>query len=71
MTDIGQAKILILATDGFEQSELMKPLQQLKQAGATVHVASPEKTMKPGEIRGWDQTDWGWLADTLRPPQAA
>ena len=19
----------------------------------------------------WDQTDWGWLADTLRPPQAA
>lgn len=67
MTDIGQAKILILATDGFEQSELMKPLEQLKAAGATVHVASPEKTMKPGEIRGWDQTDWGQSVKVDKP----
>ena len=59
MTDIHDARILILATDGFEQSELEKPLAKLREAGATVHVASPAKTMTPGKIRGWDNTDWG------------
>jgi protease I len=59
MTDIKQARILIIATDGFEQAELTVPLQKLREAGATVEVASPEKTREPGKIRGWDQTDWG------------
>jgi deglycase len=48
-------KIAILATDGFEQSELIQPQRALKDAGATVHVVSP----KSGSIRGWDETDWG------------
>lgn len=47
--------ILILATNGFEQSELDVPHAKLKEAGATVHVVSPEA----GEITGWDQKDWG------------
>ncbi len=55
MPQIDQAKVLIMATDGFEQSELMVPLQRLREMGATVHVASPE----PGEITGWDENDWG------------
>lgn len=55
MPKIADAKILIVATDGFEQSELMKPLADLKDKGATVHVASP----KSGEIKGWDEDDWG------------
>jgi protease I len=59
MPDITQAKILIMATDGFEQSELMVPLQKLKEAGAQVQVAAPTSRMKPGEIRGWDEKDWG------------
>ena len=48
-------KIAILATNGFEQSELEVPRDRLKAAGATVHVVSPEK----GEIRGWQMKDWG------------
>lgn len=48
-------RILILATHGFEQSELEVPRDTLKQAGAEVHVVSPEK----GEIKGWDKKDWG------------
>ncbi len=48
-------RVLIIATDGFEQSELMEPLRILKEAGAQVTIAS----LKPGEIRGWDQKDWG------------
>ena len=55
MPSIKQAKILIMATDGFEQSELFVPLEKLRAAGATVHIASP----KAGQIKGWDQTDWG------------
>lgn len=48
-------KIAILATDGFEKSELFEPLQGLKKEGATVHIIS----IKEGEIKSWDETDWG------------
>ena len=48
-------RILILATNGFEQSELEVPRDKLKEAGAKVDVVSPEK----GEIKGWDKKDWG------------
>ncbi len=55
MAKIQQAKVVILATNGFEQSELLVPLQKLRDAGATVVVASPER----GQIRGWKEKDWG------------
>ena len=48
-------RVLILATNGFEQSELMGPRDALSDAGFEVLVASPEA----GEIRGWKHTDWG------------
>jgi protease I len=48
-------KVLILATDGFEQAELTDPKQALEDAGIETTVASPES----GEIKGWDKTDWG------------
>src|SRR5260370_19117327 len=48
-------KIAILATHGFEQSELEVPRDRLKKAGATVDVVS----LAAGEIRGWDKKDWG------------
>ena len=47
--------VALLATDGFEQSELVRPKKALEDAGATVHVVSP----KSGEIKGWDEDDWG------------
>jgi protease I len=47
--------VAILATHGFEQSELEVPRDRLKAAGATVHVVSPET----GEIKGWKEKDWG------------
>lgn len=55
MSALSGKSVLILATHGFEQSELEVPLAKLKEAGATVHVASPEA----GEIKGWDKKDWG------------
>ena len=48
-------KIAILATNGFEQSELEVPRDKLKAAGAIVHIVS----LQPGEIKGWDNNDWG------------
>lgn len=48
-------RIAILATDGFEQSELMEPRQRLKDAGYTVEVVSPTED----RIRGWKHKDWG------------
>lgn len=53
--DLNGKRIAILATNGFEQSELVQPLEQLRAAGATVDVVSPEE----GEIRGWNKDDWG------------
>ena len=44
-----------LATNGFEQSKLEVPRDQLKKAGATVDVVS----LASGEIKGWDKKDWG------------
>jgi protease I len=55
MPDISKAKVVILATHGFEQSELMVPQRKLKEAGAQVVVVSPER----GQIRGWKEKDWG------------
>lgn len=48
-------KVAILATDGFEQSELFEPLKALEKAGAEVQVVS----LKSGDIKGWDHKDWG------------
>jgi protease I len=46
--------VAILATDGFEQSELMEPLKALTQAGANIWIVSP----KSGTLRGWQHKDW-------------
>jgi len=48
-------RVLILATDGFEQSELIEPKRILEAAGIETVVASP----KAGVIKGWNHTDWG------------
>lgn len=47
--------IAILSTDGFEQSELEQPLTALQEAGAEVHIVTPDGK----DIRGWDDGDWG------------
>jgi protease I len=47
--------IAILATDGFEQSELTKPKKALEEAGARTQVVSPAGN----KIKGWDRKDWG------------
>jgi protease I len=49
-------RILIIATDGFEQSELQEPKRLLETWGATVTVIAPGDA---SQIRGWKGKDWG------------
>lgn len=48
-------KIAILATDGFEQSELVEPKQALEEAGAQTHIVS----LSQGKVKGWKDKQWG------------
>jgi protease I len=59
MPKISKAKILILATDGFEQSELDVPHEKLKAVAQLVHVAAPKKRKQKDSIIGWLNHDWG------------
>lgn len=48
-------RVAILATDGFEQAELLEPRKALDDAGATTMVVSQRK----GKIKGWKTKEWG------------
>jgi protease I len=48
-------RVAILATDGFEQSELTQPRDALKNAGAEAHVVSP----RSGDIQGMQHAEKG------------
>jgi protease I len=56
-------RVAALVAQGFEQVELMEPRKALEDAGATVHVVSPES----GTVRGWNLTEWGKDVDVDRP----
>lgn len=70
--DVRDRKVAILATHGFEVSELSEPMTALKQAGATVSVVSlPESDAR---IRGWSDGEWSDAVDvdtTLSEASAA
>ena len=55
MKDLSSKRVAIVATDGFEQSELVEPKKALEAAGATTEVIS----LQSGRIRGWAGKDWG------------
>ena len=57
----------ILATDGFEQAELMEPRKALEQAGARTELISP----KDGKIRAWNMKEWGEEVAVDQPLSAA
>jgi len=48
-------RVAILATNGFEQSELEVPRDFLRKAGAEVEIVS----LQEGKIRGWREKNWG------------
>lgn len=54
MENLDRKTVAILATNGFEESELNEPKKALEDAGADVHIVSLES----GEIKGWKNGGW-------------
>jgi len=52
---LNNRRIAILATDGFEQDELILPREALENAGANTEIIS----IKPDKIKGWKNSEWG------------
>jgi len=48
MSELTGLRVAVLATDGFEESELTEPVKALKKAGAQVTIVSP----RSGQIQG-------------------
>lgn len=61
--ELADIKVAVLATDGFEQVELTKPVEALRDAGATVEIVAP----KSGSIQGWQHFDKGDQVSVDRP----
>jgi protease I len=55
-------KVAVLATDGFEQVELQKPVEALRDAGADVEVVAPHG----GQIQGYNHHDKGRMVPVDR-----
>jgi protease I len=47
-------KVAILTENGFEEVELTSPKKALEEAGAIVHIVSPQ----PQKVKAWDQDHW-------------
>jgi protease I len=59
MRNLNDKKVAILATDGFEESELVSPMNALKNSGAKVDIVS----MKSGKIKSWKDGNWNMEID--------
>ncbi|WP_158840408.1 type 1 glutamine amidotransferase domain-containing protein [Polaribacter sp. L3A8] len=55
MENLKRKTVAILATNGFEESELREPKKALEASGAEVHIVSLES----GEIKSWNDGNWG------------
>jgi protease I len=52
--DINDRRVAVLATHGYERSELEEPVAALRENGADVDIVSPDD----GAIRGWSDGNW-------------
>src|ERR1700721_1992372 len=55
MENLRGLNVAILITDGFEEVEMTKPRQALKDAGAVARIVSPNGS----RVRAWAMTEWG------------
>lgn len=54
MNKLDGKKVAVLATDGFEQSELVEPIKAIEEAGGKVEIVS----INPDKIRAWNKDHW-------------
>lgn len=54
MADLNGKMVAILTENGFEEVELTSPKKALEEAGATIHIVSPQKE----KVKGWNHDHW-------------
>jgi len=54
MKNLEGKKVAVLTENGFEEIELTSPVNALKNAGATVHIVSPQTD----KVKAWDHDHW-------------
>jgi protease I len=54
MKSLQGKKIALVTENGFEEVELTSPKQALEEAGAEVHIVSPQKS----KVKAWDHDHW-------------
>jgi protease I len=54
MAKLNGKTVAILTENGFEEVELTSPKKALEDAGATVHIVSPQK----GKVKAWNHDHW-------------
>lgn len=62
MSDLNNIRVAVVASDGFEESELTEPVKALKEAGARVDVIS----LKKGQIQAFKHFDKSIKVDVDR-----
>lgn len=67
MKNLSGKKVAILTENGFEEVELTSPKRALEEAGATVHIVSPQEK----KVKGWDYDHWSIELDVDVPLQNA
>jgi protease I len=54
MKSLQGKRVAILTENGFEESELTSPMEELRKAGAEVHIVSPRED----KVKGWKDGNW-------------
>lgn len=54
MKSLSGKRVAILTENGFEESELISPMEALRKAGADVHIVSPQEE----KVKGWKDGNW-------------
>jgi protease I len=54
MANLNGKTVAILTENGFEEVELTSPKKALEEAGATVHIVSPQKE----KVKAWNHDHW-------------
>ncbi len=54
MKNLSGKKVAIITENGFEEVELTSPKNALEDAGATVHIVSPQKN----KVKAWNHDHW-------------
>lgn len=54
MQNLAGKRVAILTETGFEEAELTSPRKALEEAGAQVHIVSPQQST----VKAWNEDDW-------------